>query len=214
MPDEKRPLVVDIYLREYEKLKDEQIAQIGFRDNLIYATLVAIGGLLSFALASRARYPRVAAATRGCRARLDLSSQRSENLLDRPVHPQRAAPQPTRGQLGAGRTALRLGADPADRAAASMAQADTAGRQHGAVYRLGVVALLAFFLLSLAPPAITWWIAESSLRCWWSWWSRSSATPISDRHPGSNFAIGHNRFGYTRTNGDQPSRLVAAFDAV
>jgi hypothetical protein len=52
MPNEPQPLIVDIYLHEYDKLKDEQIARIGFRDNLIYATLVAIGALLSFALAS------------------------------------------------------------------------------------------------------------------------------------------------------------------
>src|SRR5262245_53776903 len=52
MPDDPQPLIVDVYLREYEKLKDEQSARIGFRDNLIYATLVATGGVLSFALAS------------------------------------------------------------------------------------------------------------------------------------------------------------------
>jgi hypothetical protein len=50
MVNESHSLSVDIYLREYEKLKDEQIARIGFRDNLIYATLVAIGGVLSFSL--------------------------------------------------------------------------------------------------------------------------------------------------------------------
>jgi hypothetical protein len=55
MPNEPRPFIVDIYLREYDKLKDEQIARIGFRDNLIYATLVAIGGVLSFALADPAK---------------------------------------------------------------------------------------------------------------------------------------------------------------
>lgn len=42
---------LSLYLAEYEKLKDEQIARIGFRDNLVYATLIAIGGILSFALA-------------------------------------------------------------------------------------------------------------------------------------------------------------------
>jgi hypothetical protein len=53
MSNEPRPFIVDIYLHEYNKLKDEQIARIGFRDNLIYATLVAIGGVLSFSLANR-----------------------------------------------------------------------------------------------------------------------------------------------------------------
>lgn len=46
--------LLEIYLIEYEKLKDEQIQRIGFRDNLIYATLVALGGVLSFALSDTA----------------------------------------------------------------------------------------------------------------------------------------------------------------
>lgn len=47
LPQEQRLIIC---LTEYEKLKDEQIARIGFRDNLVYATLIAIGGILSFAL--------------------------------------------------------------------------------------------------------------------------------------------------------------------
>lgn len=47
---------LNIYLAEYEKLKDEQIARIGFRDNLVYATLIAIGGILSFALTGTANF--------------------------------------------------------------------------------------------------------------------------------------------------------------
>jgi uncharacterized membrane protein len=46
--------VVDIHLAEYQKVKDEQIARIGFRDNLIYATLIAVGGILSYALSNPA----------------------------------------------------------------------------------------------------------------------------------------------------------------
>jgi len=52
--DEKKSLV-DIHLAEYQKLKDEQVARIGFRDNLTYATLIAVGGILSFALSNTAR---------------------------------------------------------------------------------------------------------------------------------------------------------------
>jgi hypothetical protein len=43
---------INIHLAEYQKLKDEQIARIGFRDNLIYATLIAVGGILSYALSN------------------------------------------------------------------------------------------------------------------------------------------------------------------
>lgn len=39
-----------VHLQEYEKLKDEQTARIGFRDNLIYVALGVFGGLASFAL--------------------------------------------------------------------------------------------------------------------------------------------------------------------
>lgn len=52
---QKQPLIV-IYLKEYEKLKDEQTARIGFRDNLIYVTLVALGGIISFAISNPANY--------------------------------------------------------------------------------------------------------------------------------------------------------------
>jgi len=51
MNNDDRKTLLDIYMMEYQKLKDEQVARIGFRDNLIYATLVAIGAILSFALA-------------------------------------------------------------------------------------------------------------------------------------------------------------------
>lgn len=42
--------MLDVYLREYEKLKDEQIGRIGFRDNLLYVTVAAYGTVLALAL--------------------------------------------------------------------------------------------------------------------------------------------------------------------
>lgn len=46
-----REVKINAYFHEYEKLKDEQTARIGFRDNLIYVSLGVFGGLLSFSLA-------------------------------------------------------------------------------------------------------------------------------------------------------------------
>ncbi|MBD2329937.1 hypothetical protein [Alkalinema sp. FACHB-956] len=43
-----KPSRLDVYLQEYEKLKDEQTSRIGFRDNLLYVNLAAIGGILAF----------------------------------------------------------------------------------------------------------------------------------------------------------------------
>lgn len=48
--------LLSVYLAEYEKLKDEQIVRIGFRDNLIYATLIAIGSILSFTFSDPLHY--------------------------------------------------------------------------------------------------------------------------------------------------------------
>ena len=42
-------ILFKIYMEEYSKLKDEQKSRIGFRDNLIYVTLVSIGAILSYA---------------------------------------------------------------------------------------------------------------------------------------------------------------------
>jgi hypothetical protein len=39
--------LLSILLSEYEKLKDEQIQRIGFRDNMLYVTLVTVGGVVS-----------------------------------------------------------------------------------------------------------------------------------------------------------------------
>lgn len=49
--------LVDIYISEYEKLKQEQIARIGFRDNLIYATLIALTAVVSIVADDTARIP-------------------------------------------------------------------------------------------------------------------------------------------------------------
>ncbi|HWB14118.1 MAG TPA: hypothetical protein VG826_33135 [Pirellulales bacterium] len=43
---------LEIKLREYEKLKDEQIARIGHRDNLIYVVLASSGVVASYYLSS------------------------------------------------------------------------------------------------------------------------------------------------------------------
>lgn len=42
---------------EYDKLKDEQLARIGYRDNMIYLTLIAIGAVFSFAITDNSHYP-------------------------------------------------------------------------------------------------------------------------------------------------------------
>ena len=42
--------LLNAYLHEYNKLKDEQIQRIGFRDNMIYVNLVAVGGVAAFAV--------------------------------------------------------------------------------------------------------------------------------------------------------------------
>lgn len=48
---------LEIYLQEYSKLKDEQAARIGYRDNLIYITLGLFGGILTFALGKEGGNP-------------------------------------------------------------------------------------------------------------------------------------------------------------
>jgi hypothetical protein len=47
--------LVNVYLHEYNKLKDEQIQRIGFRDNMIYVNLVAVGGAAAFSVSDVAR---------------------------------------------------------------------------------------------------------------------------------------------------------------
>ena len=45
-----------VHLNEYVKLKDEQIARMRFRDNLLYMTLVAFGGIISYAMSHPSHY--------------------------------------------------------------------------------------------------------------------------------------------------------------
>ena len=42
--------ILQVFLIEYEKLKEEQAQRIGFRDQMIYVTLGIFGGVVSFAL--------------------------------------------------------------------------------------------------------------------------------------------------------------------
>ncbi|BAT56808.1 integral membrane protein (plasmid) [Nostoc sp. NIES-3756] len=48
--------ILEVYLHEYEKLKEEQAQRIGFRDNMLYVTLGVFGGVLSFALSGNNNY--------------------------------------------------------------------------------------------------------------------------------------------------------------
>ena len=48
--NEEQKEILEIYLQEYNKLKEEQIQRIQFRDQLIYVTLGVFGGILAFAL--------------------------------------------------------------------------------------------------------------------------------------------------------------------
>ncbi len=55
MSDENKQML-EIYVQEYEKLKDEQTQRIGFRDNLLYVTLGVFGAVISFAVSNKANY--------------------------------------------------------------------------------------------------------------------------------------------------------------
>jgi hypothetical protein len=48
--------VLEIFFKEYDKLKSEQLQRIGFRDNLLYVTLGLFGTVVSFAVSSPANY--------------------------------------------------------------------------------------------------------------------------------------------------------------
>jgi hypothetical protein len=52
MPNPSENELLIIFLKEYEKLKDEQTQRIGFRDNMLYVIIVVIGSIVSFALGS------------------------------------------------------------------------------------------------------------------------------------------------------------------
>lgn len=46
--------ILQVFLAEYDQLKAEQAARIGFRDNLLYVTLGVFGAVLSFAVSDAA----------------------------------------------------------------------------------------------------------------------------------------------------------------
>jgi hypothetical protein len=48
--------ILEIYFKEYDKLKSEQTQRIGFRDNLLYVTLGLIGTIISLAVSNTANY--------------------------------------------------------------------------------------------------------------------------------------------------------------
>ncbi len=48
--------ILEVYLKEYEKLKDEQTQRIGFRDNLLYVTLGLFGTVITFAVSNKTNY--------------------------------------------------------------------------------------------------------------------------------------------------------------
>jgi hypothetical protein len=164
MPNEPRPFIVDIYLREYDKLKDEQIARIGFRDNLIYATLVAIGGVLSFALASSANHhallllplanvvigwtyinndQKISSIGRYIRSVLIRNLQEATREPDARFFAWEFAPLIEQQRLG--RKLIQLAVNEA------------------LFVGSGLVALIAFFLLVAPIAATVWWIAGIEL---------------------------------------------------
>jgi hypothetical protein len=52
---EKDP-ILEVFLKEYDKLKTEQVQRIGFRDNLLYATLGVFVAVVSFALSNPSNF--------------------------------------------------------------------------------------------------------------------------------------------------------------
>ena len=53
MSNEQQQKMFQVYLLEYEKLKEEQAQRIGFRDNLLYVTLGVFGAVVSFAVSDK-----------------------------------------------------------------------------------------------------------------------------------------------------------------
>ncbi|MDM8559801.1 hypothetical protein [Candidatus Parabeggiatoa sp. HSG14] len=45
-----------VHLNEYVKLKDEQITRMRFRDNLLYVTLAAFGGVISYTISNPSQH--------------------------------------------------------------------------------------------------------------------------------------------------------------
>lgn len=48
--------ILEILLKEYDKLKSEQAQRIGFRDNLLYVTLGLLGTVVSFTFSNQNNY--------------------------------------------------------------------------------------------------------------------------------------------------------------
>jgi hypothetical protein len=48
-----RQQILEVYLQEYEKLKDEQTQRIGFRDNLLYVTLGVFGAIIAVVIPNK-----------------------------------------------------------------------------------------------------------------------------------------------------------------
>jgi hypothetical protein len=48
--------ILEIFLKEYDKLKSEQAQRIGFRDNLLYVTIGLFGTVVPFAVSNPANY--------------------------------------------------------------------------------------------------------------------------------------------------------------
>ena len=48
--------ILEIFFKEYDKLKSEQAQRIGFRDNLLYVTLGLLGTVVSFAVSNPSNY--------------------------------------------------------------------------------------------------------------------------------------------------------------
>ncbi|CAN1212792.1 hypothetical protein TUMEXPCC7403_21485 [Tumidithrix helvetica PCC 7403] len=48
--------ILEVFLKEYDKLKSEQAQRVGFRDNLLYVTLGVFGAVVSFAVSNPSNY--------------------------------------------------------------------------------------------------------------------------------------------------------------
>lgn len=53
---DKQQQILEIYFKEYDKLKSEQTQRIGFRDNLLYVTLGLFGTIIALAVSNATNY--------------------------------------------------------------------------------------------------------------------------------------------------------------
>jgi hypothetical protein len=53
---DKQQQILEVYFKEYDKLKSEQAQRIGFRDNLLYVTLGLFGIIIPFAVSNPANH--------------------------------------------------------------------------------------------------------------------------------------------------------------